>query len=122
MLPTQTSMHQFWHIQELVDRVVKFQAPYYDSPPWLRYSMEGMRDVCALARTCRAIQEPTLDIVWYRQSTFVHVLRRLPPDLWYENEVEDWKAPRLPHSDRSRNTAAPTRFVSEIPLASILPM
>lgn len=110
-------MHPMWEIRELVDRIVVFLAPHFDHPPWLKGNQDGRSDLCALGRTCRMLQNPALDILWYRQSTLVHLLRCLPPDLWYMQEVEElpWRSPDL--ISAKQNAQPPAQFVSA---ASIL--
>ncbi|KAJ7697239.1 hypothetical protein B0H17DRAFT_1052430 [Mycena rosella] len=45
-------------------------------------SDSGARDLAALARTSRALQEPALNALWRSQETFAHILRCMPSDLW----------------------------------------
>ena len=102
-------MHTVWRIQELVDRIVMFRTPYLDIPPWLPNSREGLADVCALAQTCRILQEPALDVLWYRQYHFVELLKCLPADLWRVKEPSGRDhSPRT----RKRHRLDPDNFVS----------
>lgn len=43
---------------------------------------EGLKTLCALARTCRALLKPALNVMWYRQHTLAHLFKCLPEDLW----------------------------------------
>ena len=43
---------------------------------------DDLRTLFALARTCRALLTPALDVMWYRQHTLVHLFKCLPGDLW----------------------------------------
>jgi hypothetical protein len=46
-------------------------------------SDHGHRTVAALARTCKALAEPCLDILWHRQECGLGALMKtLPADLW----------------------------------------
>ncbi|KAJ7614472.1 hypothetical protein FB45DRAFT_1110221 [Roridomyces roridus] len=60
----------------------------------------------SLARTCKAFQDPALDVLWSSQSTMMNVLKCMPGDIWEwpdENEVAvelqrpiiptDWERP-----------------------------
>ena len=93
-------MHQCWCIRELVDRIAVLLMPRYDGPLQILGSMEGVSDVNALARTCRAVQDAALDVLWYRQSSLIPLLQCLPSDLWCMRTVEEGPhpAPRLLNS------------------------
>ncbi|KAJ7454325.1 hypothetical protein B0H11DRAFT_1875330 [Mycena galericulata] len=47
-----------------------------------------MKDLAAVARTCRAFQGPALDFLW-RYSTLLNLLRCMPSDLWAVDEVRE---------------------------------
>lgn len=36
----------------------------------------------ALARCCKIFEDPTLDVLWRRQSQFIPLLKTLPEDIW----------------------------------------
>ena len=43
--------------------------------------------LASLARTCKTFLEPTLNVLWYTQTTLVPLVRTLPEDLWIEDVV-----------------------------------
>ena len=52
----------------------------------LRFVIEGdcgLRTLSALARTCKILAEPSLDILWHRQERGLGpLMKTLPADLW----------------------------------------
>ena len=66
-------MHQCWLIAEFAIRIVDCVATD---------DKGGRSALHALATTCRALQEPALDFLWYKQNTLSHLIRCLPEDLW----------------------------------------
>ncbi|KAJ2993224.1 hypothetical protein NUW54_g7760 [Trametes sanguinea] len=45
------------------------------------------RSLARLARTCRAFQEPSLNVLWKRQYTLGPLVRTLPEDAWEEEVI-----------------------------------
>ena len=87
-------MHDCWRIPELAARVAEACAPGYRD---VRVCPRGvfpasvppdLRTVYALARTCRTLQEPALDVLWYRPKHGLwKLLTTLPHDLWVVDET-----------------------------------
>jgi len=58
-------------------------------------SDRGHQTVAALARTCKALTEPCLDVLWHRQERGLGALMKtLPADLW---EVSYGSLVRIAH-------------------------
>ena len=74
------SMHPCLYIAELAYRIAEECAPGYRSADV--YTELDLRSVYALARTCRTLQVPALDVVWYNQCGLRHLLLCMPDDLW----------------------------------------
>ena len=75
-------MHPCWLIPELAIRIIEKCAPaVVDGQPWEIYR-RGLGTWCALARTCRVLQEPALNLLWHRQDTLTHLVKCLPQDCW----------------------------------------
>ena len=45
---------------------------------------QGLRDIAAVARTCSALYEPAMDVLWHTLYSLAPLVKCLPPDLWYE--------------------------------------
>lgn len=74
-----TPMHPALCIPEIVEIVC---AELEELDPW------AQKDFAALARTCKAFQEPALDILWRKQDTLAHLVKCLPSDMWEEISPE----------------------------------
>jgi len=67
------SMHDCLLIAELQTKILEYVIQ----------SEHGHRTVAALARTCKALTEPCLDVLWHRQERGLGALMKtLPADLW----------------------------------------
>ncbi|KAJ7725288.1 hypothetical protein DFH07DRAFT_253203 [Mycena maculata] len=44
--------------------------------------VDERNDLAALTRTCKAFQDPALNLLWSEQDTLDNLLRTLPPHLW----------------------------------------
>ena len=42
----------------------------------------SVQDLSSLARTCRALLDPALDVLWYHQRSLTNLVKCLPDDLW----------------------------------------
>lgn len=73
-------MHRCLEVYELAARIAEACAPYYGD-----FTDEGdkhkLGTVCALARTCRTLQEPALNVLWYFQFGFQNLVNCMPGDL-----------------------------------------
>jgi hypothetical protein len=65
-------MHRCLSISEVISAIFG-EIPY----PQTRHSL------ASLARTCRAFQEPALDLLW-RRAGLIQALKTMPDDLWEE--------------------------------------
>ena len=74
-------MHHCLLIPELALYIVHFLAD--DRPAWQdsRY-LRNPRDVARLARTCKALLEPALDVLWRTQHSLAPLIMCLPPEVW----------------------------------------
>ncbi|KAJ7753609.1 hypothetical protein DFH07DRAFT_823853 [Mycena maculata] len=95
-------MHRSLRIPEIVDLIfAELRTP--------RQGNEG-KDFATLARTCKAFQDPALNLLWSEQHTLDNLLRTLPPHLWTEKrhpgfsdnlrltgpvEPADWEVPLM---------------------------
>ncbi|KAJ7495452.1 hypothetical protein FB451DRAFT_1214121 [Mycena latifolia] len=75
-------MHRALQIPEIVLTVCSHMAPKRSYSP--KEPVDSKRaDLAALARTSsRIFKEPALDELWRHQTTFAHILRCMPNDLW----------------------------------------
>ena len=73
--PCSYSMHHCLQIQELLSIIFCHYDGAYDSKMLAR-----------LARTCKAFQDPALDILWHAQKTLLPLLKCLPPNAWAVKE------------------------------------
>ncbi|KAJ7626229.1 hypothetical protein B0H17DRAFT_963456 [Mycena rosella] len=71
-------MYRALEIPEIVDGIVAEVRDIFTS---------RRADLVALARTCRAFQNPALDRIWRSQDTLSHLVRCLPRDLWDETTI-----------------------------------
>jgi hypothetical protein len=76
-------MHRALLIREIADAVVRE----------LHLLQTRLSDVLALAKTCRALSEPALDIIWAHPPLDA-LARRMSPRIW-ETPKEPWN-PRHP--------------------------
>jgi hypothetical protein len=67
-------MHRCLEIQE-IDRTI---CEYIDDKATLS----------ALARTCRTLENPALDILWETQYSLLNVFRTFPSDLWRGGQID----------------------------------
>ncbi|KAF8550837.1 hypothetical protein OG21DRAFT_1499517 [Imleria badia] len=74
-------MHHCLLIPELALYIIHFLAD--DRPAWhdSRY-LRNPKDVARLARTCKALAEPALDVLWQTQHSLAPLMMCLPPDVW----------------------------------------
>jgi hypothetical protein len=49
--------------------------------------MRAKKSLAALARTCVALCEPALDVLWYELSDLLPLVKCMPSDLW---RLEFW--------------------------------
>ncbi|KAJ7633547.1 hypothetical protein DFH06DRAFT_1437439 [Mycena polygramma] len=70
-------MHRTWEIPEVVSLVFGHLDVDKDA--------EGL---ATLARTCRAFQDPALDVLWYHQNTLMNLLLCLPAGLWVRKSLD----------------------------------
>jgi hypothetical protein len=45
----------------------------------------------SLARTCKALQQPALDLLWHHQDGLIPLLKCMSNDLWYVTEIREKK-------------------------------
>ena len=74
-------MHHCLLIPELALYIIHFLAD--DRPAWhdSRY-LRNPKDVARLARTCKALAEPALDVLWQTQHSLAPLMMCLSPDVW----------------------------------------
>lgn len=74
-------MHSCLLIPELTLCIIHFVAD--DRPAWRdsRY-IRNSRDVARLARTCKTLAEPALDVLWKSQHSLSPLVMCLPKDVW----------------------------------------
>ncbi|KAJ7803572.1 hypothetical protein B0H14DRAFT_2887402 [Mycena olivaceomarginata] len=107
-------MHRSLRIPEIVslicDKTLNGAEHYFRS-----LNSDTSQTLAALARTCKAFQDPALDVLWRYQSTVMHVLDCMPGDIWElddpESEEVRLKRPVLP-SDWERPLAYSRRVKS----------
>ena len=69
-------MHRCWLVPELTVLI----AEHCTGPS--EFDSDVLRSLCSLARTCRTLQEPALDLLWYQADTLAHLIKLLPQELW----------------------------------------
>ena len=74
------AMHRCLLIPELSSQISEYCTQLQDVSSAI--DRDDLRTLFALARTCRALLTPALDVMWYRQHTLVHLFKCLPGDLW----------------------------------------
>ena len=72
-------MHPCLRVPELASLIAEECAPNIHTST---HESLDLRAVYALARTCRALHGPALDVLWYSQRTLKHLLMCMPDDLW----------------------------------------
>lgn len=77
-------MHNCLLIPELSARIAEACAPQFKRPTsaWDADGKFYLASLCALARTCRALQGPALDVMWYYQFGLQNLIQCLPKHLW----------------------------------------
>lgn len=63
------SMHHCLQLQELLPIIFRNHA-------------HDAKMLARLARTCKAFQDPALNLLWHSQNTLLPLLRCLPPNAW----------------------------------------
>ncbi|KAJ7647935.1 hypothetical protein FB45DRAFT_894810 [Roridomyces roridus] len=130
-------MHHCLTIPEVLglifEKVKKHGGEY---PPWS--DDEALETFASLALTCRAFQDPALDMLWSEQDTIRNVLKTLPSCLWVERkesgpsgwdvgfyfriintiEPEDWAVP-LSYARRIRKLSLRYEHEEEFPDAAM---
>lgn len=81
----------------------------YNADAWLK---TGRVSLCALAQTCRALQEPALDVLWYHKVGLHHLIQCMPEDAWevFGGEVDP------SHAVASRYKPEDTQIVTALQL------
>ena len=77
-------MHRCLLVSELAQRIAEACAPEYKYAAVrdCQFPFPGFGTLCSLARTCRALQQPALDVIWYYQSGVQHLVKFLPQGTW----------------------------------------
>ncbi|KAF8180774.1 hypothetical protein K438DRAFT_1976594 [Mycena galopus ATCC 62051] len=52
-------------------------------------SRTGLKDLAALARTCKDFQNPALDLLWREQTGLLDLLKCFPSHLWEEDKIDE---------------------------------
>lgn len=77
-------MHRTWLVPELAARIAEECAPGFKDRVYTNYweSAPHFDSLCALARTCRTLSEPALNIIWYHQCGLCMLVQSIfPSDL-----------------------------------------
>ncbi|KAJ3553852.1 hypothetical protein NM688_g3399 [Phlebia brevispora] len=91
-LPFISTMHRALYIAEIAEGIAKACLwGCYDLESNLQ-DAEGRATLYALARTCRALEEPALDALWSYQHGLVNLIRTMPPHLWKEEQTRSYPA------------------------------
>lgn len=86
-------MHRCLLVAELVRHITESCAPgYKDTTAGQEFPCVGLATVCALVQTCRALQGPALDVIWYQQLGLDHLVKCIPDHAWemYRAETGRW--------------------------------
>lgn len=76
-------MHQCLRVPEIAAVIAEACAPdYRDAGSFGNGSKPKLGAVYALARTCRALHGPALDLLWYYQFGLQNLVKCLPTGLW----------------------------------------
>ena len=68
--------HRIWGIPELVDLIIQFCGATQ-----VKFQSDE-RTLSVLARTCHALQELSLNLLWKQQHTLMNLVKLLPEALW----------------------------------------
>lgn len=82
-------MHHCLYVPELASRIAEACAPYYRDVCTEATRMPELGTVYALARTCRTLQGPALDVIWYYQFGLQNLVKCMPEDLWEISKREN---------------------------------
>lgn len=84
-------MHRCLLVTELAQRIAEACAPEYKSLSLEQGPSTGLKTVCALARTCRVLQESALGVLWYHQFGVYHLIKCMPENAWeiYDEDGSD---------------------------------
>lgn len=74
-------MHHCLLIPELALYIIHFLADDSSVRHDTHY-LKNSADVAKLARTCKALAEPCLDVLWRTQHSLVPLIMCLPSDVW----------------------------------------
>lgn len=79
-------MHYCLRVLDVVTIILEFCLSLDDTehhkPATLRH-----RELAALARTCKVLYEPSMNVLWDGISSLAFLFRLLPNDLWYEETI-----------------------------------
>ncbi|KAF9227004.1 hypothetical protein BS17DRAFT_774777 [Gyrodon lividus] len=77
-------MHPCLFIPELTLQIIAYLADDCSTEEHATTSRspKNARDVARLARTCKTLSEPTLDVLWKTQHSLVPLVMCLPSDAW----------------------------------------
>ncbi|RPD58094.1 hypothetical protein L226DRAFT_561915 [Lentinus tigrinus ALCF2SS1-7] len=85
-------MHRCLQVIDIVSNILEFVSliPPDQDNPWRGYTNRHTTNpvLAALARTCRTLSEPSLDVLWRNQYTLGPLIRTLPSRLYVE-DIED---------------------------------
>lgn len=76
----QSTMHQCLLIDELAARIAEACAPGYRDASQ-KGKRPSLQTLCSLARTCRALHDPALDVIWYYQLGLQNLQSFVPAGL-----------------------------------------
>lgn len=75
-------MHHCLLVPELAARIVEACAQDYRVACLESGYRPHFNTLCALARTCRTLQEPALDVIWYYQFGIQNLVKCMPRTLY----------------------------------------
>lgn len=87
-------MHRCLQVYELAARIAEACVPYHKNAGSITDVSRGYKPklgaLCALARTCRTLQEPAFDVLWSFQFGLQNLIKCMPEDLWEIHRIEDF--------------------------------
>ena len=88
-------MHHCLQVSELFSQILWDLIPTEDelidnvTGDIVREEKEGLCTLAALARTCTALHEPTMNVLWYNLDDITPVFKCLPSQFWKESHSDD---------------------------------
>ncbi|KAJ7442781.1 hypothetical protein B0H11DRAFT_2093438 [Mycena galericulata] len=81
-------MHRALRIPEIVSMISR-ELVSFPERAFHHNNSDTAQTLAAVARTCKAFQDPALDLLWAPQNTVMKILDCMPGDIWEETDEGD---------------------------------